>query len=157
MSPFFIEQFKKAHKCVYCKASPDEGYKCCPKHLKKAKLRFRRWSKERKLQGLCISCNGTSFKGWLRCESHTMENRKKIKAWMALHPDHNRKSWEKRKAFRDSGRCGWCPQHRKLSKGHSKCSICLKRYSLWTKGVKTNKNTPVKVVRALHQLHCRKA
>jgi hypothetical protein len=150
MSPLFIKLYKDLTHCPCCKASPKEGYICCPKHLEAAKLRFQRWSTERKSKGLCCYCNRKSYKGYLRCKPCTIKNRIKCHDWFLKHPEHSKEAWEKKKLIRDSGFCPGCPQHRPLLAPSKRCVTCHQRRYLYEHKVKTDKNMTSDAVQQLY-------
>jgi len=130
MSKFFLKSFKARHKCWACKEDKLSGYSLCEKHLTKARNLWRSWGFERREEGLCISCDRKSFKGWLRCKIHTAYNRKKCLAWTHAHPEHAQEAWRKKQTLRAAGFCPQCPQHRKLKNGAGRCWVCSTRNRL---------------------------
>lgn len=126
MTAFFVEKFKRENQCWNCKADKLSGYSMCAKHLEKAKLDFRAWAKRRRRQRLCCYCDRRSFKGWLRCKTHTLVNRVKCLRWNRLHPEHGREAWEKRKKLLALGIC-ICRAHRTIPAGFRRCEECRAR------------------------------
>ena len=144
MSPYFVKLFKKENKCSCCKASKKDGYSVCAKHLKYAKTRWRKWQIIRRNTGKCCYCHRKSFKGWLRCKTHTIINKKKCEAWGKKHPTHGHDSFiQRHSTFTDNGLCISCKPHRKVHKGFKRCWTCLKRNLLWSRGI----NTPAGITR----------
>jgi hypothetical protein len=133
MSPYFVKLFNKINICHHCKSSKLEGYSLCQTHLEQAKIRWRGWQIERHQSGKCCFCDHKSFKGWLRCRAHTKINRARCKAWIKLHPEHNKEVLVKRKQLVASGLCCSCKEHRKLDGQFKRCWICRTRHALSNK------------------------
>jgi hypothetical protein len=127
MTLLFAQEFKKPLKCAYCAQAPLTDYSLCSPHLVQARERFRSWAKKRRRAGLCIRCACKSFRGYLRCRKHTVENRRVCKVWSAAHPDYCKRQWEKSKAVRDAGFCPSCREHPKLEGPFRRCEPCRKR------------------------------
>jgi hypothetical protein len=133
VTAFFIKEMHATLKCGACKKLPVDGKKFCPKHLAVARNRWRRWSVERRKEGLCCYCHRKSYKGFLRCRIHTQINREKCRDWMARHPERSAVDWQKRKKWIDLGRCPMCRPHRKLPTGFRRCNPCRKRQRSYSK------------------------
>lgn len=130
MSKFFLKSFKAKNKCWACKEDKLSGYSLCEKHLTKARNLWRSWGFERRQAGLCISCDRTSFKGWLRCKFHTLLNRKRCAAWMKEHPGYYRIELARKQELVRNGQCPKCASHRKVSPGHVVCWFCKAKETL---------------------------
>lgn len=150
MSPLFLKFFKKQNHCLCCSSTKKKGYSVCPKHLKKAKIHWRKWQEERRHKGVCCYCDRKSYKGWLRCLKHTKYNRKVCLEWKARHPglDH-KKHLERQATYTDKGRCPSCKPHRKLYASHRRCWICRKRKTLNGRKIQTSVNISPKELRNL--------
>jgi hypothetical protein len=154
MSEIFIKQFVMAHKCAWCKSSTKDGYSVCPKHLKEAKLLWKKRASVCRKEGKCCYCDGPSFKGYLRCKTHTKLNKAKCKAWAKQHPERNEVYGKPRfAAFKALGRCPGCKPHRKTENGTRFCWTCNKRKNLQSKGVSTSLKISETKLRALLKLH----
>jgi hypothetical protein len=129
MTPFFINAFKKEHKCHNCRAKKAKGRKFCLYHLRIAREKWQLWADIRRIAGKCISCNRKSIKGWLRCTFHREQNRLKCLAWMKAHPEHAHQQWVKRyKTYTLQGLCVSCKEHRPNAPGRARCAICLAKH-----------------------------
>jgi hypothetical protein len=155
MSPLFIKLFKKNARCHYCKANKKEGYSVCPKHLKAAKLHWRKWQIVRKGKGLCCYCDKESFNGYLRCKTHTEINKAKCKSWHKKNRQHRHNYFLRQlNHYQNQGRCRKCKPHRKVSKGHTNCWTCRKRLALWSANITTStKITRQELMNLLKQNH----
>jgi len=150
----FIKQFVMTHKCACCKGHAQDGYSVCPKHLKQAKLQWRKWQVIRRKEKKCCYCDGTSFNGYLRCKTHTEINKAKCKAWGKKHPERDEVYKKPRfAAFKALGRCPGCKPHRKTENGTRFCWTCNKRRNLQSKGVATSLKVSETKLRALLKLH----
>jgi len=148
MSPLFLKQFTSQNKCPCCRYDKLEGYSLCARHLQKAKLRFRSWSKARRKAQLCCYCDNKSFNGFLRCETHTKLNREKCKAWCATHKEQLANNLRQlRELYRSQGRCFKCKPHRRLRKGLLNCWHCTKRSLLYNRGIKLPKTATTQAVK----------
>jgi hypothetical protein len=131
MSDFFVKKFKQKHRCKSCRSSKIKAngkvYSLCYNHLTKARKESIKWSEQRRHEGLCISCDRKSFRGWLRCRLHREINRLRIQAWIKAHPEYYREQWKLQKQLRDGGLCPSCHEHRPLSDGYLRCKPCRDR------------------------------
>lgn len=131
MSPFFIKTYLKDTKCRGCEKSKliigKKAYSVCSEHLKAARDKWRNWSVIRREQGLCCYCHRKSYKGWLRCKFHTLENREKCLRWIEEHPEHYHEAWMKKKKLMEAGFCPTCKEHRPLPTGFKRCDPCRAR------------------------------
>lgn len=126
MTAFFVRKFKSQNKCPHCKSEKLTGYSLCTKHLEEAKLRFRLWSVERRVNGKCCFCDCKSFRGWLRCRRHAKINRERVRKWYAAHPGYGNRQWKHRLALRQQGICA-CWTKGKLQPGQRRCNTCIAR------------------------------
>jgi hypothetical protein len=156
MSEIFIAQFVMAHKCAWCKGTAKDGYSVCSKHLKQAKMKWRKWQVVRRKEKKCCYCDGPSFMGYLRCETHTKINKANCKAWGKKHYHEHREVYEKPRfaAFEALGRCPVCKPHRKTEIGHKRCWVCSKRKHLKSyRGISTPINITEAKLKSLLKLH----
>lgn len=133
MTMFYVLNFKKKHKCSKCNESTNH-YSLCEKHLDYARKRFRKWSSIRKHQRLCCYCHRKSYKGFLRCKTHTMENRVRVKEWHKNHPEYIKNQYIRLCQLRDSGFCPTCPEHRPLESDYKRCDVCRERHRMYAAG-----------------------
>lgn len=129
MTPHFIEDYQRKNPCNQCKEKPIAKRKFCGKHLELARLRFQGWSIERRGEGLCISCDGTSFNGYLRCHTHTVENRAKCKIWGWANAEHLKAYYRRERDARlSAGMCPGCGKNTPAA-GYKRCTACRSRKS----------------------------
>lgn len=127
MSEFFVKKFNQKTKCGICKTSKLKSggkvYSLCLEHLDEARSRWRRWAKERRNVGRCISCDCKSLNGWLRCRKHTKINRERCKHWARANKEHISKCYKQRtEEWILQGLC-ICSKHNPLD-GYRRCKPC---------------------------------
>lgn len=128
MTALFVREFKDAHKCPSCPRSKVPARSLCALHLAYARRTFMVWSQKRRREGLCISCNEASMKGWLRCPEHREVNRQRSLAWSKAHPDRSHTYWLERKAWGlRTGLCIYCADHKPVIAGTLRCRSCKKK------------------------------
>jgi hypothetical protein len=126
MSPFYIKEFRKTHKCNLCEDSVKDGRHFCREHLEEARLKWQLWAVTRRAEGKCCFCGRKSFNGWLRCRKHTMINRERCRAWMKL---HGHQVWLDVKAETlRTGLCQHCRNNRPVIPGTLGCLNCKRRH-----------------------------
>lgn len=128
MSTYFINRYRNKSKCPGCKNTKlsigGKQYSMCRAHLDKLREQWRCWQEQRREEGKCISCNGKSFNGWLRCKEHTLQNREKCKRWMAANKEYvSKKTIERREFWIGNGMC-ICKAHNPLPEGRKRCEPC---------------------------------
>ncbi len=124
MSPFFIAEFRKNHKCRQCSAHRKHERKFCELHLAKARLRWANWANERQEIGKCISCNRKHIPGQQRCNPHRAANNKKCAAWYLENVTHVARTFQDRKLARlEAGLCTGCGQKAPRPE-HTRCFDC---------------------------------
>jgi hypothetical protein len=125
MSPLFLKLFAKEHQCSACSSPKAGARKFCALHLQLAREKWSTWATERRLQGTCAYCDNKSFRGFLRCRLHTLQNRAKVREWHEARPAYQKETWATRKAFYAAqGRCVYCKDHRPAVPGLLKCQPC---------------------------------
>lgn len=134
MSPVYIKEIQSTKCGNVCKNEKLGKYSLCAKHLEYARNTWRIWQKERRDQGRCCFCHLKSFKGFLRCKKHTLENRERCKAWARLHPYRHREEWERRKRWTAMGLCLACPTHSPVIPGRTRCADCTERRRMRERG-----------------------
>lgn len=135
MTKIFIEEYKSsggASKCPSCHRPAMKSM--CDVHLRKAKIAFRHWTKERLVKCLCIKCNKRSHivhrsgehRQGVYCTKHREYNRLKILYWMRA--NHDRIVTEKNRRIK-LGVCVQNPEHGETH-GHLRCQKCRDKYNL---------------------------
>ena len=130
MSKFFLRKFKSLHKCPKCSDDKISGFSLCPKHLTRARYEWRARARAARAEGKCGQCPLKAIPNQLRCKLHAELNRKKCRAWLKEHPEHNAEAYAERVAYREAGFCPQCPQHRKLREDEGRCWVCRERNRL---------------------------
>jgi hypothetical protein len=134
MSPLFLRNFKKEHRCTTCVREPKAGYTLCALHLIEARQFWRGFQEARRALGKCCWCNKKSWGGFLRCAHHREENRLRSKNWCLSHPEHEQKKRAQEKAYIASGHCPKCKEHRQLPEGRTRCASCNARQRAYCNG-----------------------
>jgi hypothetical protein len=131
MTMLFVEEFKKANKCPYCKDAKTPGKSVCEKHLARARLMFRLWAEKRRAVGRCVRCNRRNINGWLRCGVHTKENREKCIRWYWAHVEERAEYDRRRKAeCLSRGQCPQCNRN-PVAPGGTRCLECRLMHKLY--------------------------
>ena len=138
MSPpiTFINSFGAKQKCPCCKRNKLSNYSLCSVHLEAAKVAWRKHQDERRAEGRCCYCHRKSYKGFLRCRHHTIENRVKCRKWTKKH-GHQRYLDQKAVALK-TGVCYKCRKY-PVKPGTLKCDVChlkLKKYQQGRKRIR---------------------
>jgi len=128
----FVEQFWHSgggRLCANCKKPSLKSL--CPIHLKKAKIGFRIWTKERIAKKRCVKCNCGSLqvKDWsgirqgVYCKEHRKMNRASSLNWMRQHRIQVKEEGSLRKKL---GICVRSNNHGRANPGNTYCLNCLK-------------------------------
>lgn len=127
MSPIFLREFRQSNKCPGCASTKKHGYSMCEFHIAKARVVWRQWQQKRVEKGICCYCHRKSYKGYVRCKTHTIENRIRCKRWIKDHPEHQIQQRIKTMQLLDSGFCR-CRAHNPLPEGYRRCLDCRIRH-----------------------------
>lgn len=133
MSEFFIANFKKQNQCQACTTEKvtnyGKTYSMCLKHLNKARIHWKNWANVRRAAGKCCYCNKKSYKGYLRCKTHTEYNRANCKKWYQANKERNAQyTIEFKLSYLSQNKCPQCPEHRSLKAGYTRCQVCRNKY-----------------------------